>query len=82
MFNLEYTIGGRKVSQAEFLRDMKDSVYEEAHKKVKESVGRVRCPVHGTHPTNFRVVKSCSKINYEFTCCCEDLKAAVGRALQ
>lgn len=83
MSNLEYKVGGRTVSQGEFMKNIKDSALELAHKAVKEQVSRVRCPVHGQHPTNLRATGgSGGNIGYEFTACCEQLKAAVAKTFE
>jgi hypothetical protein len=82
MSGIKFEIGGRSVSQSEFLRNMENSALEQAHKGVRSRVLAVRCPVHGRAPDNFRVVGTGSNLKYEYAVCCERLKEAVAKALR
>ncbi len=82
MSGLKFQIGGRTVSQSDFMKNIEESAMELAHKAVRERVLAVKCPVHRQSPTNFRVKRTGGKVEYEFTACCERLREAVKRALR
>lgn len=82
MFKLEYKVGGRSVSKDAFIDNIGDAAVQLAASAIRERVSSVRCPVHGQSAGSVRVTRSGDKVSYEFTACCEQLKAAVAKAFE
>jgi len=82
MSGMKYQIGGRTVSQHEFMKNIKDSVLNLADQGVRERVLSVRCPVHGQGPTNLKGSRSSSKMGWEYNACCDRLRKAVEGAFK
>ena len=77
MFKLEFKVNGRRVPAnrvgAELAGAMEQSIQEQIIKRIRS----VRCSTHHRSPANIH-----GWPNLQFDVCCDELKAAVGRAIK
>jgi hypothetical protein len=77
MFKLEFKVNGRRVPanrvSAELAGAVGQSIQEEVFKRIRSA----RCSTHGRSPSNVH-----GWPNVRFDVCCDNLKAAVGRAIR
>ena len=80
-FKMEYKIGGRKVSQREWERHIAEAPLEAVKDEIRQRVGRIRCPKHGTTAT-VTLARVSNGFDTKMSGCCDDLVEAARRALQ
>jgi len=79
---LEFKIGGRTVSHDQFFKNMEQSVIDLASNAIEKRVSAVRCPVHGKSAGDLRQKPNrAGKVEWTYSVCCAELRAAVERAL-
>jgi hypothetical protein len=78
----EFTVGGRRVTEQAFMRNLRESAHSAAIDSVQERLRRVRCPNHGQTPQVKLVGGRGGNPNFEIEACCDALRkratAAVG----
>jgi hypothetical protein len=78
----EFTIGGRRVTEQAFMRNLRESAHDAAIDSVQEHLRRVRCPKHGQTPRVKPTGARGSSPKFEIEACCDALMkratAAVG----
>jgi hypothetical protein len=79
---LEYRIGNRRVTKAQWERHLQQQVVEAASDAVEKRVRSVRCPIHNERPTRVTATRSGTDVKWRIEGCCDDLIAAVQRSLQ
>jgi hypothetical protein len=80
-FKFEYRDShGRKVSEREWLKGFETGVMEAAKDTLEKKIRQVRCPVHGSTVTSITTTKQGDNLQFEYECCCDELKEKVGRA--
>jgi hypothetical protein len=82
MFKLTWQINGRTVPSGRLAEEFTKAIKSDVMNEAARSVGEVRCPVHGTHPSSVRVREEGRKLRFEYEACCEELTAAVEAAFQ
>jgi hypothetical protein len=80
--DLEYRIGGRRVSQDEWMKSIVDEARGAALSQVQAKVESLRCPDHGRGPRLTAQVPAGTDVNLSFDVCCEKLKDAIMRLLR
>lgn len=82
MAGLEWKIDGRRVPQSRVADALAKSLQKEMEQEVTRNLSRVRCPVHGSTPRNIRFTGSIGRGGQiKADCCCDQLEAAISRAL-
>ena len=79
---LEYRIGGRKVTAAQFHKHMRDSVIQAGAEAARKHIEQVRCPAHGQFAKARRKATVGDRIEFEVTGCCDQLVARAQEALR
>jgi hypothetical protein len=78
----EFTVGGRRVGEQAFMRNLTETAHSAAINSVRERLRRVRCPERGQTPRVKVMSASASNPKYEIEACYEALMkratAAVG----
>jgi ubiquitin C-terminal hydrolase len=78
---IEYTVGGRRVSQQEWERHLREAPTRATKEAVKQKLSRVRCPAHGQSPkVTFR--ETSEGFDVSISGCCEELTERARRALR
>jgi hypothetical protein len=78
--NFEYKIGNRKLSQAEWERNLREAPIEAVKDSIKKKVRRVRCTTHG-QTARVSFVKTNQGFDTKLSGCCDELMQLVQRAL-
>lgn len=78
-FDMQYTLGGRKVSQKQFFDGRQKQAVDQALTSAKASIEATRCRTHGQRAR--ATLKSRHGDRYEFsiTGCCDELVRAASR---
>ena len=77
MFKLEWKVSGRTVSSDRIADKLGKAIRTEEIDKVKQSVARVRCSVHGSGARNIRASGTCGHLQFQHEACCYDLKQVI-----
>jgi hypothetical protein len=77
---MEYKIGNRKVSQAEWVRRLREAPFEALKADIQKKVRSVRCPKHG-QTARVSFVKTSRGFDMKISGCCDALIERVQRAL-
>ncbi len=73
----EWEINGRKVSPDRAADEMARGILEQANEGVQKRIAGVRCPVHGTSPSEIQVSEAEGKLSFTYRTCCDKLRDAV-----
>ena len=79
-FKMEYKIGNRKVSEAEWMRHIQEAPMEAAKDEMKSRIERIRCPKHG-QSARVTVAKTSQGFDLKLSGCCDEVIQTVERAL-
>jgi hypothetical protein len=82
MIKFEWKLNGRAVAPGQLGQEVAKSIESEIVSRAKSAVARVRCPVHGSSPRNVRVSRSGDSLHFQYECCCDRLKEAVGQSFR
>lgn len=77
MNKLQWKINGRTVPANRIAEELGRAVRAKAGDAARASIGRVRCPVHGSPPHNIRVSGNGGSLRFQYETCCERLQEAV-----
>ena len=77
MVKLTWKFNGRTVPANRVADELTKAVRAKAGDAAKDTIARVRCPVHGTSPRNIRRSVSGGAFRFEYDSCCERLQQAV-----
>lgn len=78
---IEYKIGGRRVSQQEWERHLREAPTRAAKENVKQKLSGVRCLTHGQSPkVTFR--ETSQGFDVSISGCCGELTERTRRALR
>jgi signal recognition particle subunit SEC65 len=79
----EHKIGGRKVSEQEWVRHLSQEavakVLPEVAKDVKAEVERLHCPVHHEHPKVVRSQIVGNELRTQVSACCAEMREKAQR---
>ena len=78
--SLEFRVGGRKVSQQEFERSLKETALKQVDGAVQRSLSTIRCPKHHQRP-RVRSARSSRDVKWKIEGCCQELVEAARKAL-
>lgn len=78
---IEYTLGGRKVSRNQFFSGIDGQMREAAVDQVRSKIGRTRCPEHGQTAVVSEVRETRDGFDLNITGCCDALVQRAGGAL-
>lgn len=73
MFDLSFEINGRRVQPNQIANALEKAMVQQITDSVKKSVGSIRCPVHGKHPSIKCVGRSIENLSLEVSGCCDEL---------
>jgi hypothetical protein len=79
--NIEYKIGNRKVSKAQWERHMREAPLEAVKDGIKNKVAVVRCPKHG-QIARVSFTKTSQGFDTKLSACCDELMQRVQRVLR
>jgi hypothetical protein len=72
-FDMEYTIGGRKVSKREWEKHLfEDTPRNLAKQTVEERLRGLRCPTHGETPTLSNMRDTSQGWDFTISACCDE----------
>ena len=77
MIKLEWQVDGRTVSASRVADELGKAVLAKAGDTARAGIARVRCPVHGSSPSNIRVRGSGDRLRFQYDTCCDRLQEAV-----
>lgn len=81
-FEMEYTVGGRKVSASQFGNELEKAVMQEAEEGISRVITSVRCPVHHSSPSHITSSRHGDQLRWQWEACCDELTTAVENALR
>jgi hypothetical protein len=77
MLKLDFKVKGRSVHPDRMAEELTKAIKEEALDAAKKTITSVRCPVHGTHPTQIHVLTESGQMRFRYEACCEELESAI-----
>ena len=82
MIKLEWKFNGRTVPASRVADELGKAVRAKATDAAKVRIARVRCPVHGTAPSNIRVSGAGDRLRFQYESCCDRLHQAVNASFK
>jgi hypothetical protein len=79
-FRVEFTLDGRRVSEAQFGRGMEQKILGIAEDHVRAAVEGTRCTTHGRYARVVAMRKRSGKLEFDVEGCCDDLISRAQRA--
>lgn len=79
-FEMEYRIGNRKVSKAEWERHLREAPIEAVKADIQRKVKGIRCPRHG-QTARVSFVRTSQGFDTNLSGCCDELIQRVRKAL-
>jgi hypothetical protein len=79
-FKMEYKIGNRKVSTAQWERHLREGPIKALEDDIKNKVSRVRCPTH-SQIAQVSFAKTGQGFDTKLSGCCEELMQRARQAL-
>jgi hypothetical protein len=82
MIDISFEINGRKVNPNSVADAFERAVLEGVTASIKDSVGSLRCSMHGSSPRITCKGRNLNELSFEVSGCCEQLMDAVRTRLQ
>lgn len=83
MIKLTWKLNGRTVPPGQLGNEVAKSMRAEINNRTTRAIAGVRCPVHGSAPTNIRASNATTgRVRFEYECCCDALQQAVNASFQ
>lgn len=82
MFKLDWKFNGKSVRPGQLGSELARAVKTQALTAATKTVAGVRCPVHGTQPTDIQVRDEGGQIRFQYEACCDRLTEAVEESFQ
>jgi len=83
VIKLTWKLNGQTIAPGQLGNEVMKSMRAEVHSRTKRAIAGVRCPVHGSTPTNIRMGNSgAGGVRFEYECCCDALQQAVNASFQ
>ena len=79
---IEWKFNGRRVAPGQLGNEVAKALKREVLAGATKAVTGVRCPVHGSHPTNVRVHEEAGKLRFQYEACCDRLTETVEKSIQ
>lgn len=80
--SVEYRIGNRKVSKAQWDKHLEESVKDAAIDGLRQQISQLRCPVHGKAAKLVVGRQTGSKMEMKIEACCDQLLQRAQQALR
>jgi hypothetical protein len=80
--DISFEINGRKVSPSSVGDALEKAVLQGVSDSIKQSVGSLRCPEHGSAPKIVAKGKSVDNLSFQVSGCCQKLIDKVQSKLQ
>lgn len=77
MFEIEWTLNGKKVGPENMGDAFERAIMEEVEEMVRSRVEDIRCPEHGEGPRSVTVHKTAEGFNFDIKACCTKLTDAI-----